>query len=52
MFPVTEFTSRFPAGMVDWVDGPEIELSRDTLPADTRTVVLKSSVVEYDLLEN
>jgi L-ascorbate metabolism protein UlaG (beta-lactamase superfamily) len=51
MFPVTEFTSRFPAGMVNWVDGPEIELSRDDLPADTRVVVLKSSVVEYDLLE-
>jgi hypothetical protein len=36
--------------MVDWVDGPEIELSRDTLPADTRVVVLMSSVVNHDML--
>jgi L-ascorbate metabolism protein UlaG (beta-lactamase superfamily) len=50
MFPVTDFTSRFPAGMVDWVNASEIELSRDTLPADTRVVVLKSSVVNHDML--
>ena len=51
MLPVTEFTHRFPDNKVDWVDGSEIELSQDTLPAATRIVVLKSGVVEHDILK-
>jgi hypothetical protein len=49
MLPVTELTGRFPAEMVTWIDGPEIEVSRETLPAETKIVVLKSSLVEEAL---
>jgi L-ascorbate metabolism protein UlaG (beta-lactamase superfamily) len=45
MLPVTEFTRRFADEAVEWVDGPEIELSRNTLPHETRVAVLKSSLV-------
>jgi len=46
MLPVTDLTDRFPAEAVVWVDGPEVELSRETLPADLRIFVLKSSLVQ------
>jgi L-ascorbate metabolism protein UlaG (beta-lactamase superfamily) len=46
MLPVTDLTDRFPAEAVVWVDGPEVELSLETLPADLRIFVLKSSLVE------
>jgi L-ascorbate metabolism protein UlaG (beta-lactamase superfamily) len=46
MFPVTELTSRFPAEMVEWSDSSEIEVTPETLPAETKIVVLKSSLVE------
>lgn len=45
MLPITEFTRRFPEEAVEWVNGPEIELSRHTLPHETRVAVLKSSLV-------
>ncbi len=44
MLPVTEFTKRYPAEMVRWVDTSEIELSRETLPVETRIYVLKPSL--------
>jgi L-ascorbate metabolism protein UlaG (beta-lactamase superfamily) len=45
MLPVTELTNRFAPEATVWVDGPEVELSRDTLPSDLRIFVLKSSLV-------
>lgn len=45
MLPVTNLTDRFPVESVVWVDGPEIELKRETLPADLRIFVLRSSLV-------
>lgn len=46
MFPVTEFTGRFPPEMIEWADSAEIEVTPETLPAETKIVVLKSSIVE------
>ena len=46
MLPVTELTSRFPEGDVAWVDSAEVEFNRDSLPAETRLFVLKSSLVQ------
>jgi L-ascorbate metabolism protein UlaG (beta-lactamase superfamily) len=46
MLPVSELTDRFPAEKVTWLDGAEIELSRETLPAETHIFVLKSSLTE------
>jgi L-ascorbate metabolism protein UlaG (beta-lactamase superfamily) len=45
MLPVTDLTDRFPAEAVVWVDGPEVEFSRESLPSDLRIFVLKSSLV-------
>lgn len=41
MLPVTEFTNRFPAQAVRWVDSCEGELTRATLPEPTQVIVLK-----------
>jgi len=46
MLPVTELTQRFPNDMVVWLDDSEVELSRESLPAETRIWVLKSSLVQ------
>ena len=46
MQPVTDLTDHFSADTVTWIDGPEIELSAETLPAETHIIVLKSSLVE------
>jgi L-ascorbate metabolism protein UlaG (beta-lactamase superfamily) len=48
MLPVTDFTNRYPAEMVQWLDTPEIELSREILPAETRIYVLKPSLITQD----
>lgn len=45
MLPVTELTKRFPDEAVVWLDSVEIELSRDTLPDETKLWVLQSSLV-------
>lgn len=45
MLPITELTGRFPAEMVEWADSAEIEVTPQTLPVETRIVVLKSSIV-------
>ena len=44
MLPVTEFTSRYPTEMVQWLDTSEIELSRNDLPAETCIYVLEPSL--------
>jgi L-ascorbate metabolism protein UlaG (beta-lactamase superfamily) len=48
MLPVTELTGHYPAETVVWVDGPEIELTQATLPAEMQVYVLKSSMVPTD----
>jgi L-ascorbate metabolism protein UlaG (beta-lactamase superfamily) len=45
MLPVTELTNRFSPEATVWVDGSEVNLSRETLPPDLRIFVLKSSLV-------
>jgi L-ascorbate metabolism protein UlaG (beta-lactamase superfamily) len=46
MQPITDFTRYFSEETVRWVDGAELELSRETLPAETQVVVLKSSLLQ------
>jgi L-ascorbate metabolism protein UlaG (beta-lactamase superfamily) len=41
MLPVTEFTAYFPSEMVDWIDGTEVEIQKETLPSTTQIYVLK-----------
>lgn len=43
IYPVTEFTNRYPAEMVTFVGGSELELTRDTLPASLHIYVLQES---------
>jgi L-ascorbate metabolism protein UlaG (beta-lactamase superfamily) len=45
MLPITDFTQYFPEQAVRWFETPEVELSRDTLPAETRIYVLQPSLV-------
>ena len=45
MLPVTAFTQRFPADQVTWLDGSEVELTRQTLPAEPRILVLQPSTI-------
>ena len=53
MFPVTEFTDRYPKEMVEWVDSNEIEFSRNSLPEETRIFVLQPTYTkENDFYEN
>jgi hypothetical protein len=40
MLPVTAFTEHYPQEMVTWSETPEVEFSRETLPDETRIVVL------------
>ena len=44
MLPVTDFTGYFPEKTVKWVASNEVELSRNTLPAETRVMVLKPTL--------
>jgi L-ascorbate metabolism protein UlaG (beta-lactamase superfamily) len=43
IYPVTEFTQRYPAEMVTFVGGAELELSRATLPSQPHIYVLEQS---------
>jgi L-ascorbate metabolism protein UlaG (beta-lactamase superfamily) len=43
IYPVTEFTSRYPAEMVTFVGSSELELSRETLPPTLHIYVLEQS---------
>ncbi|MCP4425324.1 MAG: hypothetical protein GY803_12585, partial [Chloroflexi bacterium] len=45
MLPVTDFTAHYAAEQVDWVDGSVVEFSKDSLPDETRIVVLEPSLV-------
>jgi L-ascorbate metabolism protein UlaG (beta-lactamase superfamily) len=44
MLPVTDFTSRFPAESVDWIESSHLEVTRATLPSDLRVAVLQSDI--------
>ncbi len=46
MRTVTDFTSYYPAETVDWPDSSEIELTRDSLPGETRIVVLRPALAQ------
>lgn len=41
MLSVTDFTAHYPDTMIDWLDSAEVEFSKETLPEETRIVVLK-----------
>lgn len=41
MLPVTEFTAHYPDAMIDWLDSSAVEFSKESLPDETRIVVLK-----------
>jgi L-ascorbate metabolism protein UlaG (beta-lactamase superfamily) len=43
IYPVSEFTRRYPAEMVTFVDGPELEITRAGLPASLHIFVLEQS---------
>ena len=43
MADVREFTQRYPAARVVWADQPEVELSRDALPAQPQVWVLPAT---------
>ena len=45
MLPVSDFAGLFPADTVDYEPTPEIEITRENLPKDTRIVILKSSTL-------
>jgi L-ascorbate metabolism protein UlaG (beta-lactamase superfamily) len=45
MLPVTELTGYFPDESIEWFDSSEIDLSRDTLPQETRIYVLQPTLV-------
>jgi L-ascorbate metabolism protein UlaG (beta-lactamase superfamily) len=49
MLPVTDFTSRFAPDAVQWVEGPEVELARATLPPRPRVIVLQPSTLNPKL---
>ncbi len=44
MLPVTDFTSRYPESMVSWESTSSVEFSKETLPDETRIVVLKPTL--------
>ena len=44
MLPVTVFTSNYEDSAIEWVDGTAVEFSKETLPAETRIVVLKPTL--------
>lgn len=43
ILPLTEFTQRYPEEMITYVGGPELELTRTTLPATQHIYVLEQS---------
>lgn len=45
ILPVNEFTSYFPDEDVEWVEGSQLEISKETLPEATRIYVLQPSLI-------
>jgi L-ascorbate metabolism protein UlaG (beta-lactamase superfamily) len=48
MLPVTDFTEYYADKPVVWSDSTEVEFSKESLPDDTRIVVLKPSLFGYE----
>lgn len=48
MRPVTDFTAFYDDDSVDWVDGPQITVSRESLPDETRIVVLQPTLLREE----
>lgn len=46
MLPVTEFTSRYPAQAVEVLDSTTLELSKDSLPDQTKIYVLQPAMAQ------
>jgi L-ascorbate metabolism protein UlaG (beta-lactamase superfamily) len=44
MLPVTDFTSHYPEARVDWLRSAEVEFSKESLPEETRIVVLQPTL--------
>jgi L-ascorbate metabolism protein UlaG (beta-lactamase superfamily) len=44
MLPVTDFTAFYPDTMVEWSDSTEVEFTKDSLPNETRILVLKPTL--------
>ena len=44
MLPVTDFTSRYSDRMITWSDSSVVEISKETLPKETRILVLKPTL--------
>ncbi len=44
MLPVTDFTGHYPDSMIDWLDSAEMAFSKESLPEETRIVVLKPTL--------
>ncbi len=44
MLPVTDFTRHYPEAVIDWLDSAEVEFSKESLPNETRIIVLKPSL--------
>ncbi len=44
MLPVTDFTASYPEAMVEWSGSTEVEFTKDSLPSETRILVLKPTL--------
>lgn len=44
MLPVTDFTVAYPTSRVEWSDSSEVAFTRDSLPAETRILILKPTL--------
>lgn len=43
ILPVTAFTDRYPGDSVRWMNGPDVEITRESLPDSTKIYVLEPS---------
>jgi L-ascorbate metabolism protein UlaG (beta-lactamase superfamily) len=48
MLPVTDFTGYYADNSIVWSDSTEVDFSKESLPDDTRIVVLKPSLFRYE----
>lgn len=44
MLPVTDFTDNYPDRMIEWSDSTEVEFTKESLPDETRILVLKPTL--------
>ncbi|KAA3663526.1 MAG: Zn-dependent hydrolase [Chloroflexi bacterium] len=48
MLPITDFTSHYPDKIVEWSDSTEVEITKDSLPDQTRIFVLKPTLFRQE----